>query len=963
MRAIFDRSRLLLVVSLVLLAFAQLVQAADFITATKSKNPDSSYTTGGTTSFSIATDQVVGWQAEYFGSGLDGNDFYLHQAGQLLNQIPLSTGLSSGVSSGEVFLSAGNYDISITFWGMGAGNYTINYNRTASIGISPTTHNFGNVLEGDSSGNTTFTVSSTGDLPVSLSGLNATNGQFQITNSVVGQTVPPSQTFQVRCNAGTTLGVQSANINVTGTSDAGAANATATVSCNVEVKEPNISCSGNPNLGSADWSVSEVVGVSRGYTNTGNDDLVISSVLVVNDSVGGVFTVNGVPSLAPLAAGNNRSVNMNFAPAAETNYSGHLVINSNDPDEPVKQCFFNATGHQPVPIMRLESTLLDYHQVELGFEFTKAIIVHNDGDATLNLNVADVVPLSADAPQWSTRETGSSNLAAGDEVIFRQIYAPQSTTTHSTQLVVSGNDLSNPSQTVTLIGEGTPGVPIDAVLILDRSGSMSDPAGAGSKIQALQRAAALFTDLLGTRSQNVPAAEADQIGFVRYNDLNDIYLSLDAAIDPHLASAQNQLSNAAISDVNRLGPDGDTGIGGAIETAAGMLVGSATDRKHVAVVLTDGKENTDPEIGTVIGPVQAADSLLRLYSVGLGSDIEADKLQLITNTSNGYHQVTDNLSGTSIFDLEQFYFKIFSDAADWQLVVDPTFIVNISTPTPVIIDTAKIISSDRSATFLVLDSPALRSMYDLELIDPHGQVMLLGSTIGGIPVHQMQRHTYSIYRIVFPDVAQANSYVGNWILRLTPNGKWNPDEFRETKTHAIQGSGGGINLVQGDVPVGFAAAVASNYRLQVELLASHYLPGAQITMTAALSDRDWPAVDGEVKVDVTRPDGTVHHDIKLFDDGSHGDVEAGDATWTNRFIQTGASGSYQFFFHALGKNERGELAPREATRYVSLVPPTVDNGGGDHEECIPCELLRWLWAIVIGLLLLLLLCCYRKKLG
>jgi hypothetical protein len=112
----------------------------------------------------------------------------------------------------------------------------------------------------------------------------------------------------------------------------------------------------------------------------------------------------------------------------------------------------------------------------------------------------------------------------------------------------------------------------------------------------------------------------------------------------------------------------------------------------------------------VLGPIQAANANLQMYSVGLGSNIEATKLQSITNMgTEGYHQVSDSLTGESVYDLENFYFKIFSNATGMDLVVDPTHVVNLLNPNPIIIDSATIISSDRSDP--VLDDPVLRAFY------------------------------------------------------------------------------------------------------------------------------------------------------------------------------------------------------------------------------------------------------------
>ena len=935
------------------------------ITATKEKNPDGTYDVVDPGTFTLSSDQVIEWRANYLetDSSSAGNDFYIHRPGQLLNEIPLSTNLTYGLNTGTHFLNAGTYQISITYMMMGKGSYTIIYDRTASVTILPSSHNFGTILEGESPSKT-FTISSTGDVPVTITSITSSHPHFEILSAPTNQQVPPNRTFQVRCNASSSPGTYSATITISGTSEVGATSGTMTVSCNVQAREPDISCVGSPNIGSADWFIGEVKTLYREFQNTGTEDLTLTEITVENDTQANVFTLEGDPDLTPVPQGATRSVAIRFAPpmdGGEATYTGHLVISSNDPDEPVKDCFFQAIAHHPLPKMRLESPILDYREVELGFAFTKAIIIHNDGDAPLEVSV-NIHPDFTDNPNlehYSLREGFATVNHGAAPAIFQQVYEPQATGgPHEILMRVSGNDPLAPSQDITLTGRGIPPIPIDNVLVLDRSGSMVESAGARRKIDALQTAADLYVHLL--RPEIPGTSTGDKIGFVRYNDENDIYLNLDfvdmvagdpSSPGPHLQEAEQKLGSQTGVIPDGLTPDGTTWIGGAVQTGAGMLVGSPSERKHVMVVLTDGKENVRPSVDQVLGPVTTADPALKMYSVGVGEDFNPDTLQRIAIIGNGYHQATDDLSGTSIFDLENFYFKIFSNATEMNLVVDPTYPVRLIDTNPIIVDRARIISSDRSVTFLVLEDPTLRGYYNLELIDPNGRVIVLGSTVGGIPVHRLQRHNYTLYRIVFPAVEQAPAYVGDWVLRLTPKGEGNPNPGRRALASVKP-----IKL--GLVPIGFAAAVASNYRLAIQVLPSSNQTGADVTLTASLSDRGWPAVNGRVEVDVTTPSGIEHKGIQLYDDGTHGDAVAGDGTWTNHFLQTGESGTYKFFFRALGENERGELAPRQATRYLTLMHPVGPERV--EEPCLPCWLQRLLWAVAILLLFLILLVLTRR---
>lgn len=921
--------------------------------------------------FTIATNQVIRWSAVYSGGPTDGHSFYLSKVASNLADIPLTT---TGQGGGDQFLSAGTYHISIRTALMGPGFYTIEY--TASMGASPPlSHGFGSsFLTGDpSSAPFSFTIHSTGDLPVTLSSAISSDPHFQVSTAPGGD-VPPDKTFQVRYNPGATAGSFSGIITVTGTSaitTVAPAPVTFTVSGTTQPRVPNIACSGDPDLGFADYTVGETRNVARAFQNTGTGQLVLTSILVVNDTTGGVFTANGPPSVSPLANGGTRNVSVHFAPpnTGEATYSGHLEIHSNDPDEPTKICAFHARGHHPAPRMRLGAATLDYHDVELGFSFTKAITVFNDGDANLNVTVAQTSGNAAfDLGQWSSLDLGSATVAPGTAPhLFLQVYHPTAVSppAHIIQLRVSGNDAILPFQDVTLSGQGSNPIPIDSVLVFDRSGSMADASGVHRKIDALQSAADLFTHLL--RPNPTPAAiTGDKIGYAKFNETASVYLPLDYldSAGIQLVAAQDRLSAAAIADLARLKPDGSTGIGAGIQTGAGMFtVPGSGARKHVMVLLTDGKENQTPHIADVLGGVHSSDPSLKMYSIGLGSDIDPDKLQSITNVTNGYHQVTDDLSGTRIYDLESFYFKIFANATGMSLVVDPTYPVMIAGTSPVVVSRAHIISSDRSATFLVLDESVLRGYYRLELVDPLGRVIVLGTTVGGAPVQRLQRFNYTLYRVVFPDPALSPEYVGDWILRLTPNGKWRPSVDQMRPSIVSRGGEGGVAFARGLIPIGFAAAVASNYRMDVAVQANNYRPGADVTMTATLTDRGWPSTGASVKVDVKTPGGSELKGVTLFDDGTHGDTAANDGVYSNHFTNTAESGSYRLIFHATGRNDRGELGQREESRYVTLAP-MVPRGDTNPPPCLSCRLVWLLWALALVLLIALLFlvwrCCKRR---
>jgi len=121
------------VLFLLVLILLRIPSAATDATATKdcSLGPPCTITTSG--SFTLNFSQMISWQANYLGSGTQGRSFYIHHTGNgTLNEIPLSTSLVSSFNAGTYNLPAGTYDISITYFAMGPGSYTITYNSNST---------------------------------------------------------------------------------------------------------------------------------------------------------------------------------------------------------------------------------------------------------------------------------------------------------------------------------------------------------------------------------------------------------------------------------------------------------------------------------------------------------------------------------------------------------------------------------------------------------------------------------------------------------------------------------------------------------------------------------------------------------------------------------------------------------------------------------------------------------------
>jgi hypothetical protein len=165
--------------------------------------------------------------------------------------------------------------------------------------------------------------------------------------------------------------------------------------------------------------------------------------------------------------------------------------------------------------------------------------------------------------------------------------------------------------TLTVTGAGEPTgerLPVDVMLIIDRSGSM-----AGDKMTATKAAAIAFVDLLDSSQ--------DRVGLVSYSDsatLNQVLTTDFAAVK---------------TAINGLVANGYTDIGDAIDTANQELTtnGRSPGVVWVEILLTDGLPNrpngtganfNEADAAYARGFAQAAHTAgITLYTIGLGSSM------------------------------------------------------------------------------------------------------------------------------------------------------------------------------------------------------------------------------------------------------------------------------------------------------------------------------------------------------
>jgi len=177
---------------------------------------------------------------------------------------------------------------------------------------------------------------------------------------------------------------------------------------------------------------------------------------------------------------------------------------------------------------------------------------------------------------------------------------------------------------------GTIQTPVDVVLIIDKSGSML-----GKKIADAKEAAITFLDYNN---------EKDRVGLVAFSTTVQVVSSLT-----FMTPTNKDLFKTKIDSIQAVG---STDMYDAIVTANNMLLEAPrSNAPRVEILLTDGNHNwpsilPDSSFQDLANQAKAKDIII--YTIGLGSDVSASRLQMIAQTTGGeyyFAATSDQLKG------------------------------------------------------------------------------------------------------------------------------------------------------------------------------------------------------------------------------------------------------------------------------------------------------------------------------
>jgi hypothetical protein len=202
-------------------------------------------------------------------------------------------------------------------------------------------------------------------------------------------------------------------------------------------------------------------------------------------------------------------------------------------------------------------------------------------------------------------------------------------------------------------------VPLDVMIVFDRSGSMANatsPLGR-TKLEEAQDAAALFVQL-------VREEQGDRLGLVTFSSRAD-----PGSLEP-AATAKTRLAGPPPFDTGEIGAisaGGSTSIGGGVGTAL-MAFESGSPNDRAILLLTDGLQNTPPMIESVEGSVGT--TMLNVIGFGSDADIDGPLLNRIAREHFGHFtRAVDGLALRKFFGLS--FGNIFESGA----LGDPEFLL------------------------------------------------------------------------------------------------------------------------------------------------------------------------------------------------------------------------------------------------------------------------------------------------
>jgi hypothetical protein len=174
----------------------------------------------------------------------------------------------------------------------------------------------------------------------------------------------------------------------------------------------------------------------------------------------------------------------------------------------------------------------------------------------------------------------------------------------------------------------------DVVLVLDASTSMHEPTRSGrSKLDAAREAAVLFVAQLDL-------AGGDRVAIASFNATARLEIGLTAD-RPAVEAALARIATAQLTRIQLGVAEGHRELTGPRHTAG---------NSRALVVLTDGRNNPEPVAQAVAAATAAKADGVRLFTIGLGEEVERDALAEMASRPEDFFHAPDGEDLLAIYE-------------------------------------------------------------------------------------------------------------------------------------------------------------------------------------------------------------------------------------------------------------------------------------------------------------------------
>ncbi len=189
---------------------------------------------------------------------------------------------------------------------------------------------------------------------------------------------------------------------------------------------------------------------ASGYTSNG------LAVLIQNSTGNPWISCSSTSGTIAPGAGDDLTVSFDTNNLDYGVYNMNLVITSNDPDESVLTipCTLNYSSAQ-VPVISIDNTEFDFGSTPINGNKVRTLTISNQGNNNLIGTLVTPACYSASiVTKQFIRNSLNFDISSGNSVMYEITFSPLGDNIYNGSIVISNNDISNPTLNIPVTGTG-----------------------------------------------------------------------------------------------------------------------------------------------------------------------------------------------------------------------------------------------------------------------------------------------------------------------------------------------------------------------------------------------------------------------------------------------------------------------------------------------------------------------------